>query len=90
MSKILKTVYATKFKKHIKVKGGEENVSFDYLIKVTQTHIVEEKILLSFLVPISDNFQRVKIKEKCDHIKTPKLHSFPSMSNFKLKTENIN
>ena len=43
LSKNLETVHATEIQKHIKVKGVEENVSFDYLIKMTQTYIDEDK-----------------------------------------------
>ncbi|KAA0036941.1 girdin-like [Cucumis melo var. makuwa] len=43
LSKFLETVHATEIQKYIKVKGGEENVPFDYLIKMTQTYIDEDK-----------------------------------------------
>ncbi|KAA0056623.1 girdin-like [Cucumis melo var. makuwa] len=37
------TKTTTEIQKYIKVKGGEENVPFDYLIKMTQTYIDEDK-----------------------------------------------
>ncbi|XP_050936265.1 uncharacterized protein LOC127144399 [Cucumis melo] len=43
LSKFLETVHATEIQKYIKAKGGEENVPFDYLIKMTQTYIDEDK-----------------------------------------------
>ena len=43
LSKFLETVHATEIQKHIKVKGGEENVPFDYLLMMTQTYIDEDK-----------------------------------------------
>ena len=35
--KLIEIVHSTRIQKHIKVKGGEENVLFEYLIKMTQT-----------------------------------------------------
>ena len=43
LSKFLETVHATKIQKHIKVNGGEEIVSFDYLIKTTHPYFDEDK-----------------------------------------------
>ena len=43
LSKFLETVHATEIQKHIKVQGLEENVSFDYLIKMAQTYIDQDK-----------------------------------------------